>query len=180
MQWHRMHITERGALQVLCALCALLSLAEAGLAQHADGGGGLTAEVYANSVMRGTPVCKAVLANGFRKDTASLCGAAGAGKLKPGEYSIRLTGTLSAPGPRQWHRFSATVGQTALVRLWVDDHRLVDAWSPRTPGDTDTPATPGLLPNVTMDSGRAVFDWVRGFVRRTGFPKVPVGTAYRI
>ena len=151
------------ALRVLRVLCALWSLAEAGQ-QQLDGatggdysGSGLKVEVYANSVMRGTPVCTAVLPNGFRKDAASLCGAAGAGKLTPGEYSIRLTGTLSAPGPQRWHNITATVGDTALVRLWVDDHRLVDAWSPRIAGDTDTPTTPGLLPNITMGSERPVF-----------------------
>ena len=114
-------------------------------------------QVYANSVMRGTPVCKKVVPNGFRKTAAALCGAANSDRLSPGEYSIRLTGTLSASSPQQWHNFSITVGPTALARLWVDDHRLVDAWSPRPIGDTNTPTTPGLLPNVTMGSQRPVF-----------------------
>jgi hypothetical protein len=117
----------------------------------------LVEQIYANSVMRGTPVCRTVVPNGFRKAATALCGAANGGRLSPGEYSIRLTGTLSASSPQQWHNFSATVGPTALVRLWVDDHRLVDAWSPRPSGDTDTPTTPGLLPNITMGSERPVF-----------------------
>jgi hypothetical protein len=129
----------------------VLSPVDAAAGEH-----GLTAEVYANTVMRGNHVCKTVLPNGFHTERAGLCGPRVAGLLVPGGYSIRLTGTLAAPGPRQWHNFTVAVGRTALVRLWVDDHRLVDAWSPRTAGDTDAPTTPGLLPNITMGSERPV------------------------
>eukprot|EP01043_Picozoa_sp_COSAG02_P019199 COSAG02_NODE_918_length_15945_cov_5.640752_2_plen_571_part_00 len=144
-------------------LLSLLQLVGAGLMPQVDDGmtstgddHGLTAEMYANSVMRGTPVCKKVLPNGFRTDMATLCGTPSAARLTAGEYSIRLTGMLTADGPRRWHNFTATVGPTALVRLWVDDHRLVDAWS-RPSGDTNTPTTPGLLPNVTIGGERSVF-----------------------
>ena len=51
----------------------------------AAAGGGLTAEVYANSVMRGVPVCAATVQNGFSLSAASLCGAAHAASLVPGD-----------------------------------------------------------------------------------------------
>ena len=92
--------------------------------------GGLTAEVFANSVMRGTPICKRTVPNGFSLQPEALCPSWN-GIFTPGEYSIRLTGTLSASGAARWHRFTTTVGPSAMVRLWVDDHRLVDAWEPR-------------------------------------------------
>ena len=92
---------------------------------------GLTAEVYANSVMRGTPVCTRVVPNGWRVESAEALCPAWNGVFMPNQLSIRLTGTLTAEGASKWHRFTATVGPTALVRLWVDDLRLVDAWTPR-------------------------------------------------
>eukprot|EP01052_Picozoa_sp_SAG31_P022937 SAG31_NODE_1852_length_7072_cov_12.649792_5_plen_313_part_00 len=115
--------------------------------------GGLTAEVYANSVMRGEPVCTTVLPNGFSRTAGTLC-AGNPAALVPGSYSVRLSGTLTAPEPQpKWYAFSATVGPSAMVRLWVDDHRLVDAWDPT--ARISTPAAPdgyGRWPFANMAS----------------------------
>jgi hypothetical protein len=106
----------------------LLALLLNGLAVAAATG--LTAEIYANSVMRGAPVCSRVVSNNFALSPQELCPAWN-GVFLPGQLSIRLTGTLTAEGAAKWTRFTTTVGPTAMVRLWVDDHRIVDAWSPR-------------------------------------------------
>jgi hypothetical protein len=118
---------------LLSATCFAFSVAAASAlpsSSAADGAAasGLTAEIYANSVMRGTPACTMTVPNGWKAKTSTLCAGT---TLVPGEFSIRLTGTLAAPGSPRWHNFTATVGTTAMVRLWVDDHRLVDAWHPR-------------------------------------------------
>ena len=123
---------------------------------------GLAAEVYANSVMRGVPTCTKTVGNGFSLDVASLCGPAHAAvSLVAGQYSIRLTGTLTtSAAAAKWYAFTSKVGPTSMVRLWIDDHRLVDAWDPNRHGHqppTDTPTTPGLMPNVTISSTRPVF-----------------------
>ena len=127
------------------------------LVAPAHAASGLTAEVYANSVMRGTAVCTHVVPNGWKVESAHELCPAWNGVFMPDQVSIRLTGTLTAQSPAQWHRFTATVGPTAMVRLWVDDHRIVDAWGPRTGPDTDSPSTPALLPNVTIGAERPVF-----------------------
>lgn len=118
--------------------------------------GGLTAEVFANSVMRGTPVCTTSVANGFSASASSLCGHAHSAALLPGQYSIRLTGTLTAASASpQWYKITSTVGPTAMVRLWVDDHRLVDAWNPRSPPSPVPPAAPAgysVVPSTNMPS----------------------------
>ena len=115
-------------------------------------GSGLTAEFYRNSVMRGTPYCTRVLPNGFNVSLDRACGSMAA--VDGSNASVRITGTLTAPGgSEEWYHFAATVGTRAWVRLWVDDHRLVDEWmGPH----AATPTTPGLLPNVSMDSERGV------------------------
>ena len=59
--------------------------------------GSLTAEVFANSVMRGTPVCTTTVANGFTATASSLCGPAHGASLVAGEYSIR---TRKDPRPQ--------------------------------------------------------------------------------
>lgn len=109
----------------------LLSLLLAGLGAAAASGAatGLTAEIYANSVMRGAPVCTRVVPNGASFASPEELCPGWNGIFMPGQLSIRLTGTLTAEGAAKWHRFTTTVGPTALVRLWVDDHRIVDAWA---------------------------------------------------
>ena len=75
--------------------------------------------------------------------------------VRPEEAALRITATLSSEEVAdEWHCFGVIVGPLAWVRLWVDDHRLVDQWS----GPHDAaPITPSLLPNVTLSSARPVF-----------------------
>jgi hypothetical protein len=95
---------------------------------------GLTAEVYTNSVMRGAPLCTKTVANGFSSDAKSLCSAASAAPLVAGQYSIRLTGTLTAAAAAaKWYAFTATVS-TAMVRL-----ATTGSWTPVDPERHDTP-----------------------------------------
>jgi hypothetical protein len=113
---------------------------------------GLRVEVYGNSVMGGTPRCTTTLPNDFNRSIASLCPAASLGD----DCSLRIEGTLTAAAATspEWRAFSVSVGRAAWVRLWIDDHRLVDQWS----GPHSDPAvTPGLLPNVTLAADRPVF-----------------------
>eukprot|EP00051_Salpingoeca_urceolata_P013522 m.169852 g.169852 ORF g.169852 m.169852 type:complete len:934 (+) comp17815_c0_seq5:96-2897(+) len=125
---------------------------------------GLTVQLFDNSVMRGTPHCTKVLHNGFHLNTDSFCGGALSGRdASLGTMSLRITGTLTVPEGAgtasavlsgEWYAFAITVGTQHWVRLWVDDHRLVDQWSgPHDP----TPVTHALLPNVTLSASRPVF-----------------------
>ena len=146
--------------------------------------GGLTAEVFANSVMRGTPICTTIVQNGFSAAPRALCPrAAGSARLVPGQYSIRLTGTLTAAAPAtRWYRVAATVGPTAMVRLWVDDHRLVDAWDPaaarRSPPSPPPPPPPGytVVPAANMPSNAGEFGG-RGKVTGVKDNMAPCATA---
>lgn len=112
-------------MMVLLTICLTLTLTLASAVPN-----GLKAEVYGNSVMRGTPKCVTTLPNGFSKSMDSLCDGVAAEHV--GIPSIRLTGTLTPPAAAAtWYNFSAVVGEKAWVRLWIDDHRIVDQWSER-------------------------------------------------
>lgn len=109
-----------------------------------DAANGLKVEVYGNSVMRGVPRCTAVMANGFSTTVSAAC----KGSTHPiepcdangvnsttsatttcSQTSVRITATLAPPAmAATWYNFSATVGEKAWVRLWIDDHRIIDAW----------------------------------------------------
>lgn len=119
-----------------------------GKAMHADAP--LSVEVFANSVMRGEPRCRLNLSNEFNVSLADACEAML--NAEPHQSSLRITATLTAPSSTiEWYRFGVGVGRLAWVRLWVDDHRIVDQWSgPHEP----IPTTPGLLPNVSLISTR--------------------------
>lgn len=125
------------------------------LFSHVLATGSLRVEVFGNSVMRGTPRCVTTLPNNFNRTLASLCPADKRPSLVLGEVSLRVTATLTVlPKSTEWRAFSASVGTEAWVRVWVDDHRLVDHWSGPHP---DPPVTPGLLPNVSLAASRPVF-----------------------
>ena len=116
----------------------------------------LHAEMFGNSVMRATPRCTITLPNAVNETLVSLC--SGMAGVRPEEASVRLTATLTSKQEQaeqeEWYRFAVSVGPLAWVRLWVDDHRLLDQWSgPHEP----TPTTPSLLPNVSLSSSRPVF-----------------------
>ena len=114
---------------------------------------GLHAELFGNSVMRGAPRCNLTLTNSFNITLLAACAAMTG--VQPEEVSMRITATLTAEqASSEWYRFAVGVGSSAWVRLWVDDHRLVDQWSG--PHGV-TPDTPALLPNVTLSSLRPVF-----------------------
>jgi len=139
----------------LAALLAYMAAA----ASVSSSTGSLTVEVFANSVMRGAPKCTLTLQNGFNISMASACSKSArlTGTPAQGDVSLRVTGTLAASGAAMaWREFGLTVGDSTWVRLWVDDHRLVDEWSSggRTAGGPVV--TPGLLPNVSMSSARPV------------------------
>eukprot|EP01079_Euglenida_sp_SAG-EU17-18_P008042 gene8041-1437_t len=90
------------------------------------------------------------LPNGYNQTIGSICGTSE--NVDPLDASLRITGTLVVPSTtKMWYNFSADVGRDAWVRLWVDDHRLVDLWDGSNPHPS-IPTTPGLLPNVTLAS----------------------------
>eukprot|EP00937_MAST-01D_sp_MAST-1D-sp2_P000301 g301.t1 len=115
-------------------------------------------ELYANSVMRGTPRCNLTVANdGVARPLRKLCPALGT--TPSSSLSARITGTLTAPAAgndRNWYRFGICATNTTWTRLWIDDHRLVDAWGPHGAADLAAPVTPALLPNVTLSATRPV------------------------
>eukprot|EP00040_Diaphanoeca_grandis_P024748 m.136415 g.136415 ORF g.136415 m.136415 type:complete len:891 (+) comp29849_c1_seq1:147-2819(+) len=128
---------------------------------------GLRVEVFGNSVMRGTPRCTVTAPNGFNQTLAGICGkneivplqSVPVADLPVGVPSLRITGTLTVDSGsiEQWYKFGLLVNPDAWVRLWIDDHRIVDAWSgPRNGPTAESPVTPGLLPNVTLSPARAV------------------------
>jgi hypothetical protein len=119
----------------------------------------LRVELFGSSVMRGTPRCTLTLPNEFNISLVDAC--IGMTGVPPDEASMRVTATLTTAATATvtsadtdvWHRFAVRVGRLAWVRLWVDDHRLVDQWSgPHDP----TPTTPALLPNVSLSASRPV------------------------
>ena len=153
--------------QTLLAVAVALSAAcRAEAARGDDVRGKLLVEVFANSVMRGTPRCTVALGNGFSFSLSKMCASSSAsasGKgvglppLSPGEASLRITGTLTAPSAATaWYNFTADVGTMAWVRLWVDDHRLVDEWGLQSDPHPRGMVTHALLPNVSMTSERPV------------------------
>ena len=157
-----MHTSGAGVLLQMVTLAATLTIGATAIAAAEHG---LTAQVYANSVMRGTPACTFTVQNGFKASAQSLCGPKHAAGLVPGQYSIRLTGMLTAAGAAssaaQWHKFTSTVGPSAMVRLWVDDHRLVDAWDPKrhaAPGHAPAaPAGYSALQSTDMPASKNEF-----------------------
>ena len=122
-----------------------------GIGNSATGKTGLRAEFYANSVMYGTPKCSSIV-NVINANVSQLCGFLG--KSRPDDISIRLSGMLTTDTTDGWHAFTASVGRHAWLRLWVDDHRLIDDWSSET--HADPLVTPTLLPNVSLSAGRPV------------------------
>eukprot|EP00041_Stephanoeca_diplocostata_P027809 m.773154 g.773154 ORF g.773154 m.773154 type:complete len:245 (-) comp23249_c0_seq2:850-1584(-) len=155
----------------LAVILPLLCSATLSSSQHVEavpasgalGATGFTAEVFGNVVMRGTPRCKSVVPNGFVvKNLLDICTGDSGYKpshdtqpLDPLLTSIRLTGTLTpTTSDAQWHNFTVTTTESAWLRVWVDDHRIVDQWSGP---HTTNPVTPGLLPNITLSAQREVF-----------------------
>lgn len=117
---------------------------------------GLNVQFYANPVMRGSPVCTHTLANGFNVSLASICPGS---TLDPTLTSMRVTGTLAPPTGVDWKRFAMLTGASSWVRLWVDDHRIVDHWADNSPIGNNSAvflSTPALLPNATLDWARVV------------------------
>ena len=108
-------------MMVLLTICLTLTLTLASAVPN-----GLKAEVYGNSVMRGTPKCVTTLPNGFSKSMDSLCDGVAAEHV--GIPSIRLTGTLTPPAAAAtWYNFSAVVGEkafTCAATAVVDNHEL--------------------------------------------------------
>ena len=109
----------------MAASCSLLVGVLAAIAvcpTHAMGAAAddLTVDVFANSVMRGTPRCTLVVSNSFNFDLDKLCQGNVAAPLPPldgNETSLRITGTLTAPATSMaWYNFSANVGTAAWVR----------------------------------------------------------------
>ena len=117
----------------------------------------LRVEVYGNSVSRGTPRCNTTLPNDgatlqLRTFCPSLLG------TPASSVSLRITGTLTAAqSGSKWYRFGIRATKSSWTRLWVDDHRLVDAWgdaAATATADLAMPVTPSLLPNVTLSPSR--------------------------
>ena len=94
----------------------------------------LRVEVYANSVSRGVPRCNTTLPNdGAQRALRELCPALR--DTPAASVSVRITGTLTAAAEQngsRWYRFGIRATSTTWTRLWVDDHRLVDAWGAET------------------------------------------------
>ena len=110
---------------------------------------GLTVEFFGNSVMRGAPAAVRTLSNGFNISLEHIF-ANSTSSFDAEQTSVRVSGTLTADTFNTWYRFGVNVGSdNCWVRLWIDDHRLVDQWSN---GGTSTPLTNSLLPNVSMTS----------------------------
>ena len=107
------------AVSWVCLVC-LLPLAAASL----------RVELYANSVMRGTPRCNITVPNdGVERALSVLCPALGTASAPGSPISTRITGTLTSPSAAPtWYRFALSMATGRFARLWVDDHRLIDAW----------------------------------------------------
>jgi hypothetical protein len=97
--------------------------------------------------MMGTPHTVQVLPNGFN---ISLADVLAKYSLGVEGLSVRVTGMLTATSS-QWHRFGVLVDPRTLIRLWIDDHRLIDEWA-YNPNAGPSPVTHSLLPNVSMTS----------------------------
>ena len=114
--------------------------------------------------MRGQPICTGNVQNGFNHTVKEICGHNSShGNISTEIFSARLTGTLVVPNAASmWFNFSAVVGTKSWLRLWVDDHRIVDSWPPTALSSADraggkfAPVTPSLLPNCTLEHKRPV------------------------
>ena len=91
---------------------------------------------------RGTPRCNITLANGFNAPLPSLCPAL-LDPPVPGSdaVSLRVTGSLT-PSGQGWRGFGVLTSPGAWLRLWVDDHRLIDEWSPMHNSSSDGSSLP--------------------------------------
>ena len=91
---------------------------------------------------RGIPRCNITLANGFSAALPSLCPALLDQPVPSSDsVSLRVTGSLT-PSGQGWRRFGVLTSPWAWLRLWVDDHRLIDEWSPMHNSSSDGSSLP--------------------------------------